>query len=475
MCAEATYLGPRNSWLIVTIGALFVALAAGFVALVYHTPWGFNPWLQMDHSAVQLYAQALLAHAPAPFSAPGFTWGGIVLLGGQWLLYAGAAVLAYRQRLVVTLPALLVVPLLVAGGYLFLPHIFSSDVGVYAMQARVGTLAGGNPYVVAPTPVDPSFLVRPWNQPFLYGPLALLQLRGAVALAGPNLLAEVVALKVYGAVLHLLTCGCVYYTARRLWPAQAGLAALLYGWNPLVLLENVGGGHNDGWLAALVAGSFLCYVLGPRWRGLGLVLALASVLVKYVSLPYVLFYVVAWSRSRDGQSWRSWLSQVGRSLGAALGLTAGTWLLLPRGSFAAAAQALVQRASEVTVVPILTVALHSAQVAQSTLSSTTAAALTQGVTWTGRLTFGIAVLVVLGIALLLLRGQGTPAQLADAWGVTMLIALLFLSPSLFPWYLSWTLPAVVVVVPGAGGPARRVFIMLCGLAVALQWLYFIPA
>ena len=87
----------------------------------------------------------------------------------------------------------------------------------------------------------------------LDGPLWLMLSAAVSAAAQHSITAVVVAYRVCGAVLHLITAGVLWTVLRRERPDMAVAGTVCYAWNPLVLLEVVGNAHNDVLVALCAA------------------------------------------------------------------------------------------------------------------------------------------------------------------------------------------------------------------------------
>ena len=145
---------------------------------------------------------------------------------------------------------------------------------------------GFSPYAVSPDAAKLEALRTSWwpliNHPdiaAIYPPLAQLGFRG-LALFTPSV--WLFKLGFIGADLV-----CCFLLQRRF----GVVATLAYAWNPLVIYCFAGGGHYDAWfLLPLIAGCLVLENLKSRNSLIVSALLLgASVAIKYISLPIVLF------------------------------------------------------------------------------------------------------------------------------------------------------------------------------------------
>jgi alpha-1,6-mannosyltransferase len=180
---------------------------------------------------------------------------------------------------------------------LILAHLYpitSLDSINQAIQVRVLTVHHANPLL---TPAA-SFSNDPFttyddaqNLPSPYGPVSILLSAGPALLAGNNLLALALLEKMMPILFALGCLRLVWLIASRIAPHRRWQAVFLMGWNPLLLLETAGNGHNDSILLCFVL--LACYFLiaGPRWLTLP-ALALAA-LVNSLALIFLPLLVVA--------------------------------------------------------------------------------------------------------------------------------------------------------------------------------------
>ena len=175
---------------------------------------------------------------------------------GAWTAAVIAALVFYGVGTVsartTRLTVVLAIGVVVQSVTLAAPLLLSKDVYLYWNHARLVAVHSANPYRVAPArfPNDPSFpfVSEAWRaQTTEYKPL--WELAGVVPAAAADDSAHRAELAYrIAAVLGILAA--VALVARRTRNARA---AAFVGWNPLVALHFGGGGHNDAWLAVLLA------------------------------------------------------------------------------------------------------------------------------------------------------------------------------------------------------------------------------
>jgi alpha-1,6-mannosyltransferase len=153
----------------------------------------------------------------------------------------------------------------------------------YIMHGRILGVYGGNPFVQvgASFPQDPFLPYTAWRDtPSAYGPLWVLPTGAIAALAGNGVVANVLAFKLLGGVFLAASVAVVGAILRRVAPDRALAGVLLLAWNPLVLYETLGHGHNDiamaFWILAAV------WALVSRRYTLSILALVAGALTKFV-------------------------------------------------------------------------------------------------------------------------------------------------------------------------------------------------
>lgn len=378
----------------------------------------------------------MLAAAAIPLAAPGAAFvPGTAAGSPRWLLGAygdglGIASGDYRVALWVAFAAYVVVVgcagtlgrrtirWAVIGGVLVFalaPPLLSLDVFSYLSYARLGTLHGLNPYDFAPAAIPhdaAAARVQDYRDAAsVYGPLFTL---GSYPLgligvpAGTWTMKAIAALSVLG--LSALVARVA--TARGVSPAPAAAFVAL---NPLVLVQVVGGAHNDSlMMLALFGGAALVLSAREASGGIAIAAAAAIKLPAAVAAPFA----VAGTRA-----------------------TSGRWRLL--AGIAAGVIALVAVALAVfgtAVVNGLDFLSGSQQhVSYHSLPATIARGLGIDVD-IARAALGAAY-VVTAVWLLVWTARGGDWVRAAAWAV---FGLLCATVYLVPWYLLWALPLVAV-------------------------------
>ena len=166
---------------------------------------------------------------------------------------------------------------------LFMAPFDALDIYDNIFHGRITGIYAGNPFVqvIADFPRDPFFVYAPWkSSPTAYGPLWELLAGLTARLAGNDMRVNVLAFKLLAGSFQLAGVGVLVSHLRRTAPEQALPAALLLGWNPVLLYETWGNGHNDFAMAFWI---LLAAVLVLRKRYTWATLSLAAgALVKFI-------------------------------------------------------------------------------------------------------------------------------------------------------------------------------------------------
>lgn len=262
----------RRPWSQVALAALAVAsLAVYWFALVvpYHLP-RFVAQPLLDLGKIGGYAPA----DGARFTAT---------LGALWVLYLLAGVCRAPEG-IETRVAAYGGTLAFGCALLWLYPITAADLFNYLLYGLVQH-RGANPLTTPPAAViGPSLLdYSAWpDHPSPYGPVWQWLAFAVTAATGERLFAGVVAFKVVLLGCHLLNVALIERLATQLGAASPTGAALLYGWNPLLLYETAGNGHNDIVMLTALLLALTAYSADDRVRTLTVPLATLGALAKFV-------------------------------------------------------------------------------------------------------------------------------------------------------------------------------------------------
>ncbi len=329
----------------------------------------------------------------------------------------------------------------------------SRDLFYYISCGRTLGVYGANPYKLPPSafPNDPLFQYANWpDYTSPYGPIWLLVSAGLARLASGDLFWSVYFFKLL-AFASYLACGALIWAILRARGRAPLAGTALWLWNPLVLLEFPGTGHNDVlMLAGLLLGLWLYLTGHARLAIVALALAAMVKSVALIALPVLLWHHLA---PRGG-----WLARA-REAARLLWLPA---LLVATclGPFWAGAA---------TFGPVKESTHYYASfghIARIVLEWRLAP-------WpAGTITRGTILLVLLGGYLLILRrtpGDDRSLLVGLARAFFLLIALW---PFFVPWYCAWAVAAVAALASRRHG--WRVLVLCAGATLSYTFQFYLP-
>lgn len=241
------------------------------------------------------------------------------------LLFAAVAAFLYALRVAwrgrLGVGRVLTVGVLLHLLALAIPLFLSRDVYSYGIYGRMVSEYGANPFVTSPDafPRDPLFplVSEDWaDSPSVYGPAFVALSAGITSVAtSPGTI--VWAFKLLAALAGVATMFLVVASARRVQPRRAAFAAVLVGWNPVVVFHGVAGGHNDALVGLALAGAALLLLHRKELAGTA-VLVLGSVIKATGAVALLLAVGAAVLRHPRGRRLRAFEVQAG--LGALVAL-----------------------------------------------------------------------------------------------------------------------------------------------------------
>jgi len=341
-----------------------------------------------------------------------------------------------------------------------MPGLFTTDLFSYAIYGQIAGPYELNPYVHLPAyfPQNPIMhWIHPiWHYaPAIYGP-AWIDLSWALA-HGVSTWADADKVLAYKVVVNLAQLGAIGALAlavHRLRPGQTLASVQLYAWNPLILFEFGGNGHNDAVMVALMLLGLALFAWGGRW--IGLVALIISFLIKMSSILVLPYYVIAWARRRGS-------------------LTGFALVLAISGVTVVGVVALLYLPWWVgleTIGPILTWSqgpmfinyvpdILSYRVATEYLPDPIAPDPAAELEWARGWTRLVTRALFAAYCLWELVRVRDPLGVAAAGARVMLAFLLIGNTWNLPWYFTWPLALAIVV-----GPRSRTAIVLIGFSVS---------
>lgn len=326
---------------------------------------------------------------------------------------------------------------------LWVPFL-SQDVFSYLAHGYLGVLSGHNPFlepidVVLRTDLGPRLVARGWHiSPDItpYG-IVWTRLEMAVArLCGAHIVAAAMCFKLIALLASLGSAGLIWQVLGRTSPALQLQGTLTYLWNPLVIMEFAGEGHNDALMIFFSLGALAaCVAFRPT---LSIISQLLGFLTKYTCLLFLPAQMVYLWRTR-----RSAAQLAGRvGLGLLVMIVLAAILYAPLWAGAHTFAGVMTRAdtvSSATLSGILGWLLKHSPVKGAA----------------GAITTALVTLPVLGFVLWRSLQVKSVTDLARTCAWISLAYLLVASPDYWPWY---------ACIPGAwiavGEPGRLFWLAL---------------
>jgi hypothetical protein len=365
---------------------------------------------------------------------------------GAFILYL-IAVLLVRGGLPPKLGVAAVVapPLAFHVTLFMMPGLYTTDMFSYVMYSHIAGVLGVNPYTSPPS-WFPDVRVFHWihpiwhNAPSIYGPAWIdLTLPLARAVASATDVNKVLAYKALVNVAHLFGVIFLAYIVHQVRPGRVLESVVLYAWNPMIVFEFGGNGHNDAVMVSVMLLGLALYVSQAAW--IGLVTLTVSMLLKMTSLFLLPYYVMAWAREQ-----KSWLRFLGVGLLATLTVpvvvSAFYWPWWTGIETISPIISWSQGPMFNNYVPdSVAFYLASNQIRESPIPIDPAAALAQS----RELVKNVArVFFVIWCAVELWRVRG-PLGIAGSGARVMMIFLVAVNTWVLPWYFSWPLALAVIV------------------------------
>ncbi len=320
-----------------------------------------------------------------------------------------------------------------AVNLLFMYPVGAADLFDQIFRARLTAHYGYNPFTTLPSSIvgDPLQQYVAWKgDPSPYGPVWESLAAGVSWLAGRDLLGNLIGFKLLVMAAYGISIGLTYGILRTIKPEWALRGTLLFAWNPLVLFEVAGNGHNDAIMAMFLLAAI--YFLVKAWRVAVLPALMAGILTKFV--PLLLLPVALCSLWRDRSRPKA-LSTL--AVGAVLAVGLATIFYAP---FWTGPDSLLPRNRDT----LFTASISKVALDTLTMDFGWGQAIAEW--WVRNIAYGIVALVAAGLAVWVLQtpNTNTPKGRAQLLQRTLIafyeiiFAYLLLASLWFqPWYLLW--------------------------------------
>ena len=371
-------------------------------------------------------------------------------LGVLTLSWIGVGVVARAGELTVrrawALLALWATPLFVGA------PLFSRDVYSYVAG---GVLArrGYNPYVASPHhlaggPLYAS-IAQVWrHSPSPYGPLFELASRVTAMAAGHSLMVQVIAFRALE-LIGVATLMVVLPRLARHFGADPGVALWLGVLSPLGLMSAVSSAHNDTLMLALMAVGLL-FATGRHRASAAAFFALAATFKLPALAGLLVLYAVPWR----GADVRIRLRLAGEAVVVTAAVFVGATGLAGYGWRWLSPSALtIPTELHVLITPVVAVGVLVASSVHALGDHAPTRSVVTLIQHVGE------VLALVGIVVVVLRTRAD--SVVRGLGVILLVVV-WLSPTVWPWYFWWGLAALAVT-----GAQRSTFLALIAGAAML--------
>ncbi|QBD81508.1 hypothetical protein EPA93_38280 [Ktedonosporobacter rubrisoli] len=293
----------------------FPGLHLSDTPLVKAWPWTLLP-SHVLAGILQPFMQASLRHELFSPMLLGLTFIGLTatylwaIIAALRMQRSGAGAKADYRWLVFLLASVLLFGLTL----LFQPLLLSDDVFTHIFSGRLLVIYGVDPLNTAPRqfPHDPylQWVLSGRDAPNIFGPLWLCI---AALLASISNYPPTSLLLFKGTILliDLVNCLLIWKILAQMAPERKLLGTLLYAWNPLVLIELVGNGHNEGVLICILLITTWFYMQNQIiWKICAFItlgLAISTNLVGLLLAPFYLWFDVRKEHNIGQLFWKlSW-------------------------------------------------------------------------------------------------------------------------------------------------------------------------
>ncbi len=457
--------GSADPWLVLA----GIVVLGGISAAAYHL--GFvRPYLMERYYLTPLLDLAKINHYTASAANEwGFTW--IVLFACYYLSFrimpsAEGVSRAFRRgalALICGWAALFSIDLI------FMYPVGAADLFDQIFRARLTARYGLNPFTTLPASIqgDPFQQYVAWRgDPSPYGPMWEVLAAGAGWLAGNSLWNNLIIFKLLVAAAYGVSVALTYGILRTLRPDWALKGTLFFAWNPLVLFEVAGNGHNDAVVVMFLLAAVYLLVLAKQRAVLPALMA--GVLTKFV--PFVLVPPAVSSIWRDRACGRRSSFEAFSSLlvGGVLALGLAVVLYAPFWEGPQSIGALGRQGLFTASIPRVIV---DALMDESGMSQATAQAIVRNAAaiLVGLVSFWLALRIYLrGNARTVSERQTLVSDTLSAFYEIIFVYLALATLWFQPWYLMW-LVALTAPTARLTNVNRTVLFCIGGIANYFVW------
>ncbi len=422
-------------------------------------------WVLAGLAGILLVATATTLDTDGLLEVGAEPWRALVTLPGHALLLWAWWKLGPRWRRPRLTAALWSLPMLLV------PPMHSRDAYSYAAQGWL-LRHGHDPYTVPSGDADlPGLLVGVhwFETTSVYPPLSLKVFEWVTRLTDSDLYWTAIAMRVPNVLALVAMAVLLPMLARR---ARIPSSTVLWAGlsNPLILVQWVGGIHNDAVMVALIAWAFLAAhdAAWRGWRGMllgGALIGIAMSVKQSAALAGLGVVALAWSAAAPHLPLhlRTWWGLARRAVAAGVVAIAAfaviAWVTgLGLGWRNPTAGSPLEATSNTPISWVASFARFHELLPEETI-----------VTVLTGVSFGLVLAAV--VVLVLRAGPRPPTSAGRPWLVASgsLLAFAVLGPALQPWYLTWVVPFVALARPRLlWQHAWLLAVVLAGVIPALQ-------
>lgn len=287
-------LGIENLTALLLLAGL-AGLSLFIYLWVFVLPYNLLDWYQHPRLTLRRFAET------NPFAQGWLIWAFLMQGGFYWLAWRLALQVHDRRAWGIVLGGALAFGL----ALLFLYPFDAADIFDNIMHGRIRGIYGANPFynVAKQFANDPFYPYAAWrNFPSAYGPIWEALAGGIAWAATPGvgqpvlhfavttlgvdgIVLNVLAFKLLGGLFLAISVALVAVILRQVAPERALAGVVLLAWNPVVLYETMGHGHNDIVMAVWVLAA--TWALLSRRYTLAILALLVGALIKFIPLLFL--------------------------------------------------------------------------------------------------------------------------------------------------------------------------------------------
>jgi hypothetical protein len=203
----------------------------------------------------------------------------------------------------------IIVPCAINVALIASPPSLSQDLYSYMAHGYLGSMPGANPllqdaYDVAPTPLGRQLLHVGWHGRVPVTPYGILWTRlemMVMNLTRNDIPTALILFKAIAVAASLASAGLIWSILGGIRPSMQLFGTLLYLWNPVIVVEIAGEGHNDALMVFFVLAAVAACVAGRPTASVAALLL--GVITKYVPVMFLPAQLVYLWRTRQAAWW----------------------------------------------------------------------------------------------------------------------------------------------------------------------------